>query len=180
MKIHSKLCQRCGEKRPLTDFYPDNSHKLGVGTYCKSCSAALAGEAYQRRKRAAKITPESKVCGTCQEIKLSADYWRSPGSADGLMPECKSCRRDRVRAYRYGLPVGEYDAMLDRQNGSCACCQIPSDVPLVVDHRHSDGKVRGLLCSPCNTALGLMGEDPSRLLSAIDYLITTSQKAAAS
>jgi len=68
MKIHSKLCQRCGEKRPLTDFYPDNSHKLGVGTYCKSCSAALAGEAYQRRKRAAKITPESKVCGTCQEI----------------------------------------------------------------------------------------------------------------
>jgi hypothetical protein len=41
---------------------------------------------------------------------------------------------------------------------------------MAVDHNHRTGKVRGILCSPCNTTLGLMGEDPERMHLLIGYL----------
>lgn len=59
--------------------------------------------------------------------------------------------------------------MVAAQNRQCAIC---GDVPekLFVDHCHSSGKVRELLCHGCNAALGLMREDPARLVRAIQYI----------
>ena len=67
--------------------------------------------------------------------------------------------------------------MLEKQGGVCAICQRPERkvvrgtiASLAVDHSHSTGEVRGLLCSSCNTALGLFGDDPARLSQAIAYI----------
>ncbi len=68
---------------------------------------------------------------------------------------------ERNRQYQkaYGIDVAEYDRMLASQNGVCKLCG--GDDPkthgkkyFAVDHCHTSGKVRGLLCSPCNIALG--------------------------
>lgn len=58
--------------------------------------------------------------------------------------------------------------MFDAQQGLCAVfgCQ----EPLEVDHRHSDGKIRDLLCNDCNTALARIKEDPKRALALIEYI----------
>ena len=68
----------------------------------------------------------------------------------------------------YGITNEEHAAMRLVQGDRCAvCCR---ELPLVVDHDHATGKVRGLLCSPCNTAIGLLEEDRDRFASAVHYL----------
>jgi hypothetical protein len=77
------------------------------------------------------------------------------------------------RAKVYGLTPEQWEAMNRRQRGLCANCHQPPTVRikvLHVDHCHSTGKVRGLLCRNCNVILGLAHEDPNLLRGLADYL----------
>ncbi len=78
---------------------------------------------------------------------------------------------------KYGISVADYDRMLESQGGACAICAKPEKmairgtvVALAVDHDHDTGAVRALLCSACNTAIGLFNDDPKLLGAAKDYL----------
>jgi len=79
---------------------------------------------------------------------------------------------------KYGITAAEYEQLLDDQEGGCAICHSPdpkakcfgNDTRLHVDHDHATGTVRGLLCHPCNTSLGAMGDSPARLRRAATYL----------
>lgn len=79
---------------------------------------------------------------------------------------------------RYNLSLDDYHRILAAQNGVCAVCKGPprgrgaDEDRFHIDHCHTSGIVRGLLCSPCNMMLGLAGEDPTTLASAIEYLKT--------
>jgi|688.fasta_scaffold494711_2 hypothetical protein len=73
---------------------------------------------------------------------------------------------------KYGMTFDDYNKMFEEQNGCCASCgdhQILFTKRLVVDHNHETGKVRALLCSNCNTALGLLKENEERILSLLEY-----------
>jgi len=72
---------------------------------------------------------------------------------------------------KYGLTLAQYDRMLENQDGRCAVCQaLPkAGQRLHVDHDHETGVVRALLCGPCNTALGIMEENPEYLWKLLDY-----------
>lgn len=89
---------------------------------------------------------------------------------------CERVRAENLRR-SFGLTLEQYDTRLVAQNGVCALCRRPETAVLkgklkrlAVDHDHLTGKVRGLLCSQCNTSLGMFGDDPSRLRAAADYL----------
>ncbi len=69
---------------------------------------------------------------------------------------------------RYGLELADWDAMFEQQQGKCAACG--EKAKLQIDHDHATGKVRSLLCSDCNTALGRVRESPVRLRLLIAYL----------
>jgi hypothetical protein len=76
---------------------------------------------------------------------------------------------------QYGLTESTYDALVVGQQGRCRICgRLPGGKGhckrLFVDHDHSTGKVRGLLCVNCNYMLGHSGDDPNRLRAAADYL----------
>jgi hypothetical protein len=73
----------------------------------------------------------------------------------------------------YSIDQAAYEAMLSRQRGVCAICGGRNQPPtrrLAVDHDHATGKVRGLLCYRCNSAIGLFDEDAERMQRAIDYV----------
>ena len=83
-----------------------------------------------------------------------------------------------VRDYRYKKTFKssllEYNKMFTAQNGCCAICgthQSKLKRRLAPDHNHETGKIRELLCSGCNTGIGLLKHDPKILLAAFDYLI---------
>lgn len=86
----------------------------------------------------------------------------------------------------FGVDAHRYQEMLVEQAGVCAICRKPERAPdkasgktkdLAVDHDHATGAVRGLLCSNCNTALGLFNDDPQLLDAAKDYLASQTPPA---
>jgi hypothetical protein len=70
---------------------------------------------------------------------------------------------------KYGLSEEAYDQMIARQEGACALCGRPYDKPNV-DHNHTTGEVRDLLCTLCNLGLGAFLDSPELLEQAAVYL----------
>lgn len=80
-----------------------------------------------------------------------------------------------ARVKLYGLTLDEYEAYLKQQDNCCAICGTPfantnRKTRPHIDHCHSSGEVRGLLCSRCNLAIGLLEDSQDNLQRAIDYL----------
>lgn len=90
-------------------------------------------------------------------------------------------RRHRLRK-AFGMTEHDYEQRLRAQGGGCAVCgKAPAahKKRFAVDHDHISGIVRGILCSACNTAIGLFDDDPARLRNAAAYLEHTNRRAAA-
>lgn len=156
-----KKCSTCKIEKPLSEFYPIANGVGGVRPRCKVCACAAEKKKYGERDefRWSKLSK--------QAIKLRDD------------PEHK---RNHMLAQRrwhlkknYGITIEDFSAMLDAQGGGCAICgskQDPAEpkTRMVVDHCHRTGKVRGILCDLCNTAIGKFKDDTSLLMSAINYI----------
>ena len=78
----------------------------------------------------------------------------------------------------YGVTAEDYEVMAETQEWVCAVCEEHDDrfteagvpMPLSVDHDHATSKVRGLLCHRCNTAIGLLRDDPKIVDRVAEYL----------
>ena len=88
--------------------------------------------------------------------------------------------REKSLMRQFGIGIKEYDIMLKSQNGVCDICSSPESAinphtkkarNMAVDHCHKTGKIRGLLCSLCNSAIGNFDDDIDRLRAAIQYLV---------
>ena len=79
----------------------------------------------------------------------------------------REMRYDLVSAY--GITGARYHEMIKEQLGCCLICLKPSE-DLCVDHDHTTGKVRGLLCKRCNAGLGQFYDNVASLARAIEYL----------
>ena len=96
-----------------------------------------------------------------------------------IRAEAKIKYKDRGLV-QYGLTREDYDRMFEEQKGVCCVCEQPgkpvnnSHRTLVVDHNHTTNKVRGLLCSSCNTGLGMFYDNPRLLHKAATYLKKTN------
>ena len=136
-------------------------------------------------KRAA-IAYTEKACNKCGEVKSLTDFPPRKDNVDGRHGSCRVCENKRKAKHKptdeqsrkywlksnYGIGIEEYNIMLTEQQGACAVC---GDSPkenrsLAVDHCHSTGKIRGLLCFRCNATLGKFNDDISLFQRAIDYL----------
>lgn len=119
-------------------------------------------ESYQRNREA---------------IRAQQNAWKRTDEGRAYAREMRKRRRERdprfvhreaIRAL-YDLTLEQYDAMVLAQEGRCAICGDPMQEPQV-DHCHSRGHVRALLCHLCNRGLGLFRDNPDNLVAAIDYL----------
>lgn len=150
-----KTCSRCGVDKGIEEFYKRAATEDGLAYSCKVCSSR-----YQRERR---LQFPEKVLA--QNLKSILVYkLRYPGKIE---------QRDRERHLKqlYGLSLDEYNSLLASQSGVCALCGGGSGQRrFAVDHCHSTGKVRGLLCRACNTGLGLFKDSPALLEKGAAYL----------
>ena len=128
-----------------------------------------------RREKHRKYYAENKTKVDAKNKKWAAENReRSRSNQARWHAENKGRRQQQSRDRRFGLALGEYDQMIVDQMGMCAICSREGNVggiALAVDHCHNTGKVRGLLCNPCNTSIGLLGDDATLVLKAAAYLV---------
>lgn len=153
-----KTCKVCRQDKPKESFPKSNSNIDGRRGYCRDC----ANE--KRRSRPSRWKSLTKEEKAKQRARLNE--WRR-----------KNRTHSRARSYArrlrkiFGLTMEQYNEMLKAQGGACAIChRPPGKICLNVDHDHSTGKIRGLLCVPCNLMIGNAGDQESTLQSGIDYL----------
>jgi hypothetical protein len=139
-----------------------------------------------------------RVCSKCDLPKsLEEDFYKRATYKDGYARMCKVCCRKQIGEWQrshpeatkaiskrhlmkstYGLSDSQYKALKRKQKNLCALCGNPETSvyrgkvrELAVDHNHLTGKVRALLCTNCNTALGKLKDSVYLLKKAIAYLI---------
>lgn len=115
---------------------------------------------------------------TVEKRKASLEKYNNSDERKAKMREYYQQNKDKWRHKHiektYGITVEDYNKMLTEQSNSCYTCGVHVDSAgkngLVIDHCHTSGKVRSLLCSNCNSALGLVNEDINRMKKLIEYL----------
>lgn len=147
--VDTKVCCKCKEEKPREDFYSEPRVRDGLTARCKKCMKSDATDSYVQRADEVSKRNRQNYCSDKEWAK-------------------------KIRL-NYGLSVDDYYSILEFQGNKCAICGTASSGSsqhdrFVVDHCHATGKVRGLLCVTCNTALGLFYDSKVNLLSAISYL----------
>jgi hypothetical protein len=82
-------------------------------------------------------------------------------------------RRDAYYRRTYGITLDEYNNLHLNQSGKCKLCKDVEVLPksrLGVDHCHDTGRIRGLLCDLCNTALGRLGDSVESIERVLAYV----------
>ena len=82
--------------------------------------------------------------------------------------------KDQRLKREYGISLDDYDKLKEGQQNKCACCG--GEYPLVIDHCHTHGNVRELLCNRCNTVVGLCEENVDIALKIRDYIEKWTKK----
>ena len=115
-----------------------------------------------------------KTCSKCNQVKNIEEFYAAAKANDGHHWWCKNCckRNSMLNTMRRkGILTfsGDTESILAAQGGVCAICgEVPKRAAL--DHDHKSGEVRGVLCSPCNSGMGMFRDRPLNLEKAAIYL----------
>ena len=158
-----ETCRKCGVSKHPSAFSPSVLVK-GGNHQCRSC-----------------LRPAANISQKCRLDKDRDAYNAYQRAYRAANPNKFKAYRERSRPkerlkwiwFRFGLSKEEYESLVTKQGGKCAICGGPpirANKHLDVDHNHSTGKVRGLLCSNCNIGLGMFLDSEELLDTAINYI----------
>lgn len=170
-----KFCPGCKVHKEILEFPRNKYNKSGLHHYCKLCACAAS----KMRLEKLNSTPEGRQAFLEKERvrggKRKAECKQNPQIAEKNF----KIRKRSILKQKYGLNQGMYDAMYAQQEGKCAICKNPEtkkyritgEVQMLgVDHNHSTGKVRELLCDNCNVSLGRLRENPDTMIAMAAYV----------
>jgi hypothetical protein len=162
-----KACAQCGQTKPRGEFSKDSHNRDGKDVYCRACRHVIQAKWRNRdREHYRKIARES----TARHLAAVRTRARNAYRRNPLKTRIHNLRR------QYGITVEQLVEMIEAQKGLCASCgEAPHGATaksqkLHVDHDHTTGRVRALLCCGCNSIIGHAHEDPIKCDLAAAYL----------
>ena len=186
-----KTCNHCHRELPLAAFPKNQTMEDGLCPRCRECCAESQWK-YNHSEKGKTIlrqrtqSEEGRARGRAaqrryyqsEKGKAAKQQYRQSGKAKAATRRFQQSEKGKAHRKRdklkllYGISVDDYDEMLARQNGCCAICgsELIGGQQTHIDHNHTTGKVRALLCGHCNRMLGQAREDPEILAKAIEYL----------
>lgn len=148
-----KKCRGCDETKPLSSFRirTDIVRKNGGIVYRELC---LPCERVHQLKRYHLLSPiQKKDRQRRSKENLGPDYYKS------------------YKLKKIGLTLDEFKKMHQNQNGKCYICRVEiTGREIKVDHDHTTGIIRKLLCHNCNIALGLLKDNTKLCIRCAEYL----------
>lgn len=177
------ICSNCEVDKVPDEFHWRIKAKGLRQPKCKECANEYARknrvnyperikrmhERYYNTKRA-QVLEQKKDYYRRNRNKL-LEHYRNRYQKRRVDPKFKEKIRYQILKGKYGITADEYQRMLSEQGGVCAICrQKGNRKHLAVDHCHKTGKVRGLVCSPCNGFLGRINDDIEILEAIKRYL----------
>lgn len=144
----NKTCNICNKEKLITEFYKRKEHVIYANRPYKK-DLSHKGDGFR------------SDCKECVK-KTSLTNWHK------MLPDSK---KNKKLIFNYGLDIKQYKNKLEKQGGGCEICGSYIDGKGGIDHCHKTGKIRGILCSHCNAAIGHMNDGIERIQKAIKYLI---------
>lgn len=190
-----RVCTKCHKWKRWNSFYKCAQQRSGHYPSCKQCNHTTNGLKWKPRS---KTTVKGRECLCCHKIKPWSDFRKSSQGFKGYTAICKCCARRKNKMYRdslpykpskqkdaylktqYGITWNEYLSLHKKQKSKCAICgkhlqrmarsKASKHKTAAVDHCHTTGRVRGLLCGNCNRGLGLLHHNTKLFKKAVRYL----------
>jgi hypothetical protein len=173
--MQHKHCPKCDKTLPIEQFNKSKTKASGYQSWCKDCKQ----EDSKKRllspevKEANRLRAEERRKLAPEKVREAMQKHRDKVKQD---PEKSLALKQQKQEYyyqsTYGLTTQQVEDMKTAQKYSCAICGdvFKSTKDAHVDHNHTTGKVREVLCSACNHGIGKFAESEERLLKAIEYL----------
>ena len=160
MNKETKWCYKCDKVKVHNEFSKHRTRPDGLQSTCRPCQKAYIQDNKEHISARNKAYHEANR----EQILAQQRAYRKANPNIGRNAKLKN---------KYGITLGDYNRILENQNHSCKICGTTNSGrrgTLDVDHCHTTGKVRGLLCTNCNNGLGRFKDSADLLASAIKYL----------
>ena len=167
-----KKCGHCKIELPLDSFQKNRSAPDGLQYRCKDCTRKASKAC--RAKRGHLWLPAAEQWKNRPENRARRNATTRARQAKRKLEAPDKVREERRRWQlntKYGLTPELKRALVEAQDNICSICFVSIDaISCATDHDHARDYVRGMLCKPCNSALGLFKDNPEILRRAADYL----------
>ena|ERR1035437_868539 len=158
------MCLKCKQNKGL---YKTKDNKKRQ--YCIMCQKIHNKEYYLKNK--VSLLKKAKKYSKDPKVKIRVKAYKKIYNENNK-ERIKHVQRKNRLMKEYGLTFEEYNILMKKQKNKCALCKIrfTKNKKSLIDHNHKTGKVRGILCYPCNNVLGQAGDSIKLLQRAIEYL----------
>jgi hypothetical protein len=152
--MNKKRCCSCNQDKELSEFNKNRSRSDGLQPQCKTCARETNKKSYAKNTEAHRERNRNYHSNNREKLNKK--------------------KRKYVVKYKYGLTPEQELEILKLQENKCANPRCRKELTNTkhthIDHCHSTGKVRGILCRECNLALGFVFDNPELLQGLIEYL----------
>jgi len=158
------VCTKCNEQKPNSEFSKNITRKTGHNSYCKLCHKNYVAKHYQKNKKTYFEKAEDWKTNNPQKRKDVVNKYAKKN------PE--KLKNNSLKSL-YGITLEEFHNKLSLQQHKCAICnnEFKNSKDAHMDHCHTSGNTRDILCMSCNIGLGYFKDSVPIILAASQYLI---------
>lgn len=178
--MRTKVCTHCTKRKSIKDFSRRAGSPGQRQSWCKACvlnNTKVWGRLNRSHRTAKQRERRAKNPARHNAMAL-AGYYRDSQKWNQRRAEHRKNKPKVEKSARlkraYGIDLQEYNSLLRRQRNGCAICRTTKmrgrGQYFHVDHCHVTGRVRGLLCGPCNSAIGFLKDSHALAARAAEYL----------
>lgn len=167
-------CTICNREKEFLEILFLRGVQFGCGHGCPAHSKAVS----ERNTKSYPAENGYKKCGLCLHMSEISNFRKAKSGVDGFQKYCKQCQKFLVVKRKRNISNEDFEKLRQKEIPCDICSTLisyyknrnPDIKEAVVDHCHTTGQYRGVLCNNCNHALGMLFDSVELMNNAIEYI----------